>query len=203
MRNAPKPPKPLTRFCAIMQKAPLAEGCTFICKSLEGEDRSLNQYPSAEENEPEENLDSESEFEGPEGDLYTMFLKRRRARRNAEKRKARAERALNKTESIPKHQTKSKHYYDLDESEPEEDLDSLSEFEGPENDMRTIVQKAKRAEINARSSPSMRTTSRMCNSLLPRTTRYRCFVMEWNMSDGLNIFGVGVKTSIGFLDGFE
>lgn len=151
MRSAPKPPRPLnTRFCAIMQKAPLAEGCTFICKSLEGEDWSVNQYPVVEESEPEEDLDTDDEVDGPEGDLAITFLKRRKARRNAEKRKARAERAWNKTESEPKHQTKSKRYYDLDESEPEEDLDSLSEFEGPENDMRTIVLKAKRAEINAR-----------------------------------------------------
>lgn len=115
MRNVPKPPKPLnTRFCAVMQKASLNEGCIFICKPLEGEDRSGNQPTDIEESEPEETLGSESEVEGPENDLDTIFRKRKRLRRNAERRKARAERSLNKTEKQPKCPIKPKHENDFE-----------------------------------------------------------------------------------------
>ena len=50
MRNVPKPPKPLnTRYCAILRQEYLAEGCVYICKSLEGEAQQDDQVARDEE----------------------------------------------------------------------------------------------------------------------------------------------------------
>jgi hypothetical protein len=102
MRSVPTSPKPLnTRFCAILRQEYLAEGCVYICKSLEGETRRDNHVASDEEAGGvilDDEVDSDFDGDIREGcnPMLAMALKAEKEMIKEKRRKDRAERLLEK-----------------------------------------------------------------------------------------------------------
>jgi len=120
MRNVPKPPKPLnTRYCAILRQEYLAEGCVYICKSLEGEVRQDDQVASDEEAENEisdDQIDSDTDIDIREGcnPMLAMVLEAEREMIKERVRKRRAERLAGNVEKTDEEKTKPKHENDFE-----------------------------------------------------------------------------------------
>ena len=116
MRNVPKPPKPLnTRFCAILRRSSLDEGCVFICKSLKGKVRQERKAADEDETEREDDLDTDSDIGEGHGPRFTRIMKARKAMINRRKRTERAERLSGKADKGAEEKTKPKYEDDYED----------------------------------------------------------------------------------------
>lgn len=120
MRGVPKPPNPLnTRFCAILRQEYLAEGCAYICKSLEDEIRRDDHIASDEDSGGEvmdKEVDSDSDGDIREGcnPMLAMVLKAEKVMMKEKRRKNRAERLLDKVGKKTKEKVQSQHENDFE-----------------------------------------------------------------------------------------
>jgi hypothetical protein len=128
MRNVPKPPKPLsTRFCALLRHEHLAEGCVYICKSLNGEVRHDNQVAGEEEEEADgavaddkvtdDDVDSNTGIFIREGcnPMLAMVLEAEKETIKERSRKNRAKRLTTTADKKTKQKAKPKHENDLED----------------------------------------------------------------------------------------
>lgn len=125
MRNVPKPPKPLnTRFCAILRQEHLAEGCVYICKSLEGEVQQDDSVASdgkadseiADAEVADDDDDSDIDMGIREGcdPMLAMVLEAEREMIKENRRETRAERLAGNTGKEVDDKTKPKHENDFE-----------------------------------------------------------------------------------------
>lgn len=126
MGNVPKPPKPLnSRFCAILRKEYLAEGCVYICKSLEGEVRQDDLVASDEKTDnnvvddgvtDDDDDDSDIDMGIREGcnSMLAMVLEAEKEMIRERTRKNWAERQAGKIEETTKERARPKHENDFE-----------------------------------------------------------------------------------------